>query len=175
MHADGKGRKPKTGSTRKRGGKLKPKPMEKSERVVVDEIFGNGTVRLLRSGRSRDHLQSDSLDIETWEEEKEEIWNVEDVEVFVGFPYNRSLQEGDVFFVRDSSQFKKGLMRKYRKKRPVRPLLVDWSESREHTRREIKREFLNLAAYGIAKEEKKKLESLKRQVRRKLDGIIEKT
>ncbi len=147
-------------------------PGNTPERVVVDETFDNGTARLLRAWRDPAYLNDSGLGIETWGEEKEEIWEIEDVELFVGFPLGRRLREGDVFFIRDGSLFTTELREKHRKKPPENPLLIGWNESAQKARDEIKEEFFTLTASRIAKETKA-FQSLKRQVRRKIAGEIE--
>lgn len=149
-------------------------PTKTSERVVVDEIFDNGTVRLLRARRNKAHLDDPGLGIKTWGKEKEEIWKSEDAELFVGFPPGRRLQEGDVFFIKDGSIFKKKLIKQYRKRPPSSPLLMGLNESRRKARDEIKEEFYNLTALQIAKNAET-FESLKKQVSKKIAGEIEKS
>ena len=51
---------------------LTHKPREKSERVVVDEIFEDGLARLLRAKRVAKHPDND-LGIHTWDEEREDF------------------------------------------------------------------------------------------------------
>jgi hypothetical protein len=56
-----------------------PELSEKSERIVVDEIFDDGTARLLRATRLTNKAQEKDLAIHTWGEEREdfiEAWRV---------------------------------------------------------------------------------------------------
>ena len=66
-------------------------PTKKSERVVVDEIFENGTVRLLRAKRLSG-TSKDDLGIESWGEEIEDFQSEWRVAAFVGYPSSKKLE-----------------------------------------------------------------------------------
>ena len=123
---------------------LAEKPTRFSERVVVDELFDGGSVRLLRAKRLAG-APADDLSISCWASETEYIMSAWRVEAFVGFPAGRRLMEGDVFFVLDSRRLtagyhpeKAGLKRKDAARKH---LLVHWDKSREIARKDIKKEF----------------------------------
>ncbi len=75
-------------------------PSERSERVVIDELFDDGSPRLLRARRLFGCASGD-LSIGTWGEEREDFLASWLVEAFVGFTGTRRLAEGDVFFLVD--------------------------------------------------------------------------
>ncbi len=121
----------------------------KSERVVVDEIFDNGTTRLLRASRLP-NCAEDDYSIETWSEEREEFIDAWRIEAFVGFTSNQNLKEGDVFFISDGTKLKKNYKPISREKARDEHLLLPWKISREIARMEIKKQFHKLAATRIA-------------------------
>ncbi len=121
----------------------------KSERVVVDEIFDNGTTRLLRASRLPDCAEDD-YSIETWSEEREEFVDAWRIEAFVGFTTNQNLKEGDVFFISDGTKLKKNYKPGSKEKARDEHLLLPWRTSREIARIEIKKQFHKLAATRIA-------------------------
>ena len=59
---------------------------EKSERIVVDEIFDDGTARLLRAARLPNTAQEKDFAIHTWGEEREDFIEAWRVEAYVGYP-----------------------------------------------------------------------------------------
>jgi hypothetical protein len=141
----------------------KTKVTAKSERVVVDEVFDDGTVRLLRAKWIGNRADND-LSINTWKDEREDFMDARLVEAFVGFPPQRSLQEGDVFFIVDGSK----LNNKYKpipseRARSIH-LLRSWDESRELARSDIKKEFSKLSAIKISTGDKKEINGLYRRV-----------
>jgi len=151
----------------------RPKPSKKSERVVVDEIFEDGLARLLRARRSPKH-RDDDLGIHTWEEEREDFIEAWRVEAFVGFPTQRTLGEGDVFFLLDGSKL-------HRKYKPIAReaarsihLLRPWDESTEIARAEIKKQFYKLSAAQIAAGKKGDTDKLIRKVDKKFEPIADK-
>lgn len=146
-----------------------PKPTARSERVVVDEIFDNGTTRLLRARRLRGHADDD-LSIETWGTERESFLSAWQVEAFVGFPTERKLAEGDVFFARDGRR----LSRSYRGDKVLprtvaatRHLLRPVIESTDQARQEIKQAFFELTANQLATT-RGSLRKLKSQVKQRI-------
>ena len=155
---------------RRRGKTSSPKVTTRSERVVVDEIFDNGFVRLLRAKRSGTSAHND-LGISRWKDEQEDFMEAWRVEAFVGFPSQRHLREGDVFFVADGSK----LTRKYkpipREKARLLHLLQSWDESREFSRAEIKREFSRLSAVKISTGNKREIDELIRKVDKKFETV----
>jgi hypothetical protein len=135
------------------GSASRPSLGPQSERVVVDELFDNGTVRLLRSRRKRNKRKND-FSITAWGWEREDIMETWRVEAFVGFTGGRTLAEGDVFFVADGSE----LNDKYEpiplKAAQQEHLLMDWDDSREMARKDIKEQFYRLAATQVLKKKR---------------------
>ena len=123
--------------------KLERMPTAKSERVVVDEIFDNGTARILRAKRDAEANESD-LSLDTWKEELEDFIDAWRVEAFVGFTSQRHLHEGDVFFIIDGSRLNNKYKPIPREKARSLHLLLPWEKSREYARQEIKKEFSKL-------------------------------
>lgn len=83
----------------------RPRPNPKSERVVIDEIFSDGTARVLRASRKKDR-NDHGLDIEAWENEKEKEVKVLHLEFLLAHELEgRHLKEGDVFFLVDGEDF----------------------------------------------------------------------
>jgi hypothetical protein len=122
-----------------------PKPFVslRAERIVVDKIFKNGTVRLLRAGR-RPGFAPDDFSARTWGQQREETLDQFTVEAFVGMKPPRVLHEGDIFYIADGTK----LNRDYRGAKIVDPdlarqdhLLRDWDESIAQARTEITEEF----------------------------------
>jgi hypothetical protein len=143
------------------------RPTAKSERIVVDEIFDDGTVRLLRAKKSRSSTERD-LSIEAWNSERETFMQAWQVEAFVGFPTGRKLSEGDVFFIADGSRLTTtyGTSRDKKHKKPLprkvaarEHLLRSVDRSRELARQEIKKEFYKLSACRMTSD-KKEIEKL---------------
>ncbi len=95
-----------------------------------------------------------------------EAWRLE---AFVGFPSQRHLQEGDVFFIADGSK----LNRKYkpipRERARLLHLLQSWDKSRELSRTEIKREFSRLSAVSISTRNQRDINELIRKVDKKFE------
>lgn len=140
----------------------RPRSTPGSERVVVDEIFDDGTVRLLRAKKSKNSSERD-LSIEAWDSESECFMKAWQVEAFVGFPASRRLREGDVFFIADGSRLTTtyGTKRDARRKKPLprevaakEHLLRPAEQSRELARQEIKKEFYKLTASRVTSGEK---------------------
>lgn len=121
-------------------------PGPKSERVVVDELFDNGTVRLLRSKRLSNQ---NGFGIETWGEEKEDFMQAWRVEAFVGYTGGRSLAEGDVFFLADGSKLNDKYAPIEREAARQKHLLKEWEASREEARKDIKEQFFILTATQV--------------------------
>jgi len=145
---------------------LTRKPSKKSERVVVDEIFEDGLARLLRAKRAPKH-PDDDLGIHTWDEESEDFIEAWRVEAFVGFPTQRSLGEGDVFFIVDGSKLNRDYKPIARDVARSVHLLRAWDESTEIARAEIKKQFYKLSAAQIAAGKKRDTDKLMRRVDKK--------
>ncbi len=130
----------------------KVRTLDKSERIAVDELFDDGSARILRAGRSNDASSKD-YGIDNWNTEKEDFVDQWKLEAFVGFPSSRKLNEGDVFFVRDGSKInnsykgKKILPRLVAKKKH---LIVPWDKSISIAREETKEQFFKLTVSHIA-------------------------
>ncbi|MBU0516985.1 MAG: hypothetical protein KJ621_19695 [Proteobacteria bacterium] len=141
----------------------------KAERIVVDEVFANGTARLLRSRRASGADATDYR-IEAWTDEREDFLKCRLVEGFVGFVRSRRLQEGDVFFVVDGSL----LNRKFDPKSVTgaearqRHLLLDPDGSRELSRIAIKEQFYKLSAAQITEAKVEDVSALAKTI----EGII---
>lgn len=83
----------------------RPRPNPKSERVVIDEVFSDGTARVLRASRKKDR-NDHGLDIEAWENEKEKEVKILHLEFLLAHELEgRHLKEGDVFFLVDGEDF----------------------------------------------------------------------
>ena len=83
----------------------RPSPNPKSERVVIYEVFSDGTARVLRASRKKDR-NDHGLDIEAWENEKEHEGRVLHLEFLLAHELEgRHLKEGDVFFLVDGEDF----------------------------------------------------------------------
>jgi hypothetical protein len=83
----------------------RPRPNPKSERVVIDEVFSDGTARVLRASRKKDR-NDPGLDIEAWENEKEKEVKILHLEFLLAHEREgRHLKEGDVFFLVDGEEF----------------------------------------------------------------------
>jgi hypothetical protein len=78
-------------------------PSERSERVVVDELFEDGSARLLRAKRLFG-CAPDDLSIDTWGEEREDFLASWLVEAFVGLTGTRRLAEGEVILLVDGEE-----------------------------------------------------------------------
>ncbi|MFQ5486569.1 MAG: hypothetical protein ACE5DO_14725, partial [Desulfobacterales bacterium] len=146
-------------------------PTAKSERVVVDEIFSDNTVRLLRAKRSKNSGPKD-FSIDTWNSECETFMKAWQVAAFVGLPTQRKLREGDVFFVTDGSKLTTtyGTPLDKKRKKPIpreaaarEHLLSPIDKSRELARQEIKKEFYKLSACKMTSD-KKEVEKLLKAV-----------
>ncbi len=140
--------------------KVKP-PTNKAERVVVDEVFENGTVRLLRAKRIK-NLKTDDLGVETWGDEEEEILDGWRVAAFVGYPSRKQLNEGDVFFIADSTKLNDQYRPISRANARKKHLLCPWDDSRKLARTEIKRAFYKVSAATLASSKKEKEELFER-------------
>jgi len=149
-------------------------PVDKNyQRVVVDEIFDNDTVRLLRAPRLKAYVHSPNFGIETWGDEKEDFISKWRVESFVGFPTERKLQEGDVFFIRYAQRLNnnyKPIKRADARKRHLLSKDWDWEKSKEHARMEIKEMFGHLSAKKMAGDKKSLLKTLNQSVRKKISS-----
>lgn len=139
----------------------------KSERVVVDEIFDNGTTRLLRANRLPDWPEDD-YSIKTWSEEREEFIDAWRIEAFVGFPSKQRLREGDVFFISDGAKLYKKYKPVPREKAREEHLLLPWETSTKIARLEIKKQFYKLAATRMTTRPKER-EILLEQVDKKFE------
>ena len=148
---------------------LTRKPSKKSERVVVDEIFEDGLARLLRAKRAPKH-SDDDLGIHTWDEEREDFIEAWRVEAFVGFPTQRSLEEGDVFFIVDGSTLHRNYKPIARDLARSVHLLRPWDESKEIARAEIKKQFYKLSAAQITAGKKRDTDKLIRRVDQKFEA-----
>lgn len=161
----------------------RPRPLPQSERVVIDEIFSDGTARILRATRKKDFSEQE-LGIEAWENESEQMEKILHMEfLLVEELKERHLREGDVFFIADGKDFferrlkqagnvlkdydkleleqvkkkKKAIIRTFSedvKKIKPEPLLMTLEKSREIARQEIKREFHKLTITQGIEEEK---------------------
>lgn len=158
-----------TTPTKKKTSQLRP--TVKSERVVVDEIFDDGTARLLRANKTTDSAETD-LSIEAWNNEYEFFIKAWQVEAFVGFPTWRKLREGDVFLIADGSKFTTtyGTTLDDHRKKPLprevaakAHLLRPVDKSRELARQEIKKEFYKLSAARMTSD-KNEMEQLLKTV-----------
>lgn len=123
---------------------------EKSERIVVDEIFDDGTARLLRATRLPNTAQEKDFAIHTWGEEREDFIEAWRVEAFVGLPTKQRLKEGDVFFIADGTKLNANYQPIRRERARLEHLLLDWDTSREIARKEIKKQFYKLTASKIS-------------------------
>lgn len=153
--------------------KQKMAPGPKSARVVVDEIFEGADARkarLLVARRLR-RKKSSSLDTKYWGKEREMIMVTGLVEAFVGFPSRRKLREGDVFFITNHEKLKPGYKPIPRSVAKRIHLLVDWQESRELARSEIKRQFRELSMLQ-ATPDRKERRILQKLVRARLKDQI---
>ena len=128
---------------------IKQLPTSESERVVVDEIFENGTVRLLRAKRLPETNEND-LGVENWDIEQEDFQRAWLVAAFVGYPSNKKLQEGDVFFFVNGEKLDKKYKPIKRDEARKKHLLRSWGESRDIARTEIKTEYYKLSASQLA-------------------------
>lgn len=133
----------------------------KSERVVVDEIFDNGTARLLCAKRLPD-APKDDCSIRTWREEKEAFMDVWRFEAFVGFPSRQSLREGDVFFISDGTKLNNTYKPVPRDVARKENLILPWEISTKIARTEIKKQFYKLAATQMTSRTKDRETLLKR-------------
>jgi len=127
-------------------------PTDRSERVVVDEVFDDDSARLLRA-RRLPGLASDDLSIDTWGEEREEFLSTWQVEAFVGFTGTRKLAEGDVFFLVDGDELSdayRGSAVLPRATARTKHLLATFDQSVEIARREIKEASFMLTAIAAA-------------------------
>lgn len=149
-------------------------PTAKSERVVVDEIFDDGTVRLLRAKKRCESAAGD-LSIGAWNSEREYFIKAWQVEAFVGFPSTRHLREGDVFLIADGSKLtnKYGTKLDSRHKKPLprevaskMHLIHSADKTKEIARTEIKKEFYKLSAVKMTAD-KKELDAIIRTVEEK--------
>ena len=127
-------------------------PSERSERVVVDELFEDGSARLLRAKRLFG-CAPDDLSIDTWGDEREDFLSSWLVEAFVGFTGPRRLAEGDVFFLVDGDELSDAYRGEAILPRPVaeaKHLLVPIGRSVEIARKEIKEASFILTAVAVA-------------------------
>jgi len=161
----------------------RPRPNPKSERMVIDEVFSDGTARVLRASRKKDR-DDHGLDIEAWENEKEQEAKVLHLEFLLEHELEgRHLKEGDVFFLADGEDFFEKRLKHIRKilknydkfdleqvRREKKTLLREFSDiakklkpehlietaaaSRELARREIKKEYHKLTVTQGIKDKK---------------------
>jgi hypothetical protein len=127
-------------------------PTERSERVVVDELFDDGSARLLRARHLFGCAPGD-LSIGTWGEEREDFLASWLVEAFVGFTGTRRLAEGDVFFLVDGDELSdayRGEAILPRRVAATKHLLVPVDQSVDIARREIKEASFILTAVAVA-------------------------
>ncbi len=150
-------------------------PTMESQRVVVDQIVADGSssggVRLLRADRLEQYAQSKSISIETWADEEEDWIATWRVKAFVGFPSQRPVQEGDVYFVKTASRLHKNYKPIPIEKAREIHLLCSPDESREIARTEIKKEFFLLAAAKDPDEGKRTKEKLVASLEKDFDEI----
>jgi hypothetical protein len=144
------------------------KPSLKSERVVVDEIFDNGSVRLLRARRKKD-CNPDDMGIDTWNEESEYFMEDWRIETFVGLKSGRHLREGDVFFIADGSRLHAKYIPIPRDKAGKIHLLKPGDDSRNIARKEIKKQYAKLSAKQASTGKEKETEALIRRVDKKFE------
>lgn len=145
-------------------------PSEKSERIVVDEVFDDKKARILRANRREDATAGD-VSIGTWGEEREEVVSTWRLEAFVGFSGGRKLREGDVFLVVDGTLFddsydprKLEITRDAARKNH---LLVDYDLSRSEARMEIKQQAFLLTAMRLAQGNEQAVKTLSRRIDQK--------
>lgn len=161
----------------------RPQPNPKSERVVIDEVFSDGTARVLRASRKKDRNDI-GLDIDAWENEIEQEVKILHVEFLLEHELQgRHLKEGDVFFLSDGEDFferrlrsiqevledydkfdleqiqkeKKIILQKFSDfamKLEPEPLIATTEASRKLARREIKKEYHKLIVTQGIKDEK---------------------
>lgn len=161
----------------------RPQANPKSERVVIDEVFSDGTARVLRASRKKDRNDS-GLDIEAWENEIEHEVKILHVEFLLEHELEgRHLKEGDVFFLTDGEDFferrlksiqevladydkfdleqiqkeKKTIFQKFSdlaKTLKAEPLIETTEASRKLARREIKKEYHKLIVTQGIKDKK---------------------
>ena len=153
------------------------RPTGRSERVVVDEIIGDGVARLLRAKRAEGATGED-LGVDAWDDETEDFIDAWKVEAFVGFPSEQRLREGDVFFIKDGSKLNnqygvrpkkhkvaaQAIRADFAKPRKALPrkvareihLLQPWDQSKEFARNEIKEGSYKLLAAELSTSEKEK-------------------
>jgi len=85
--------------------KDRPKVTFNSERVVVDSIFADGTLRLLRSTRKKSS-DDDRIEITGWGKEFEHEVSTHALEAILFHELDgRKIMEGDVFFIADGPHF----------------------------------------------------------------------
>jgi hypothetical protein len=145
------------------------KPGPKSERVVVDEILEDDVVRLLRAKRKADAPEAD-LGIDTWMDEKETFIKAWILEAFVGFPTQRKIKEGDVFYLVDGSKLHKHYKPIPRERARSIHHLKPWEETRSMARKEIKKEFFKLTAIKMASGNQKEKERLLKKVEKSIES-----
>ena len=161
----------------------RPKPNPKSERVVIDEVFSDGTARVLRAFRKKDR-NDNGLDIDAWENEKEKEVKILHLEFLLAHELEgRHLKEGDVFFLVDGEDFfekrlkhVREILKNYDKfdleqvQREKKTILQEFPDiarilkpehlietteaSRELVRREIKKEYQKLTVTQGIKDKK---------------------
>lgn len=137
-----------------------------SERIVVDEIFENGSARVLRAKRIRSSAKDD-LSIETWGEEEADILKAWRVAAFVGLPSGRQLLEGDVFLVKDGSKLHAKYIPIPRDAARDEHLIVPWDKSRQMARQEIQKQTNLLAAAHLAVGDTRAFETLEKRIDKK--------
>ena len=135
--------------------------LAKSQRIVVDELFDNGTARILRSshlagnaedGRAKDDRASEDYSIKAWGDEAESFIDIWRMEAFMGFSAGQRLREGDVFYVVDGTRLDDAYRPIPREEAREKHLLVPWKESTRFARQEIKKEFYKLSVTRMTKQ-----------------------
>jgi hypothetical protein len=181
-------RKQSTNSAEKKAEDVTKLPSAKSERIVVDEIIdimgskdSQPTVRLLRAKRAKNSSPAD-FGIGAWNDERESIMKVWQVEAFIGLKSPCKLMEGDVFFIIDGSRLDKHYgTNRCKIKRYVKPLPRDEAAKihllrpiegfKEIARAEIKREFHKLSASNTTSD-KKTLDNLMLVIDKKIEDDL---
>ena len=128
----------------------KPSLNKNSQRVVVDEIFDDGTARLLRAQRLTGIVDRGKFNIDSWGAEEEDFIESWRVEAFVGFPSSMKLREGDVFYIADGSKMNAKYKPIPRERARKEHLLLPWDKSRQIARDEIKMQYSKLTAINLS-------------------------
>lgn len=132
--------------------RLNGNPTKHSERIVVDEVFDDSLVRLMRAKYSAKSPRA-GIGIENWGTERSQIMEGWRLEAFVGYPTAVRLHEGDVFYVRDGRKLKPRYKPIKRERAAALHLLVGYEHSGKIAREEIRRGFAKLAMSHAARKE----------------------